>query len=40
MSVKVVDTIDEAIEHINRYNTSHSETIVTQNYDHAQQFFK
>lgn len=38
MSVKVVDTIDEAIEHINRYNTSHSETIVTQNYDHAQQF--
>ena len=38
MSVKVVDTIDEAIEHINRYNTSHAETIVTQNYDHAQQF--
>lgn len=38
MSVKVVDTIDEAIEHINRYNTSHSETIVTENYDHAQQF--
>ena len=38
MSVKVVDTIDEAIDHINRYNTSHSETIVTENYDHAQQF--
>lgn len=38
MSVKVVDTIDEAIEHINRYNTSHSEAIVTENYDHAQQF--
>lgn len=38
MSVKVVGTIDEAIDHINRYNTSHSETIVTENYDHAQQF--
>lgn len=38
LSVKVVDTIEEAIEHINRYNTSHSETIVTTNYDHAQQF--
>lgn len=38
MSVKVVDTIDEAIDHINCYNTSHSETIVTENYDHAQQF--
>lgn len=38
MSVKVVDTIDEAIDHINRYNTSHSETIVTENYDHARQF--
>lgn len=38
MSVKVVDTINEAIDHINRYNTSHSETIVTENYDHAQQF--
>lgn len=38
MSVKVVDTIDEAIDHINRYNTSHSETIVTENYDHEQQF--
>ena len=38
MSVKVVDTIDEAIDHINRYNTSHSETIVTENYNHAQQF--
>ena len=38
MFVKVVDTIDEAIDHINRYNMSHSETIVTENYDHAQQF--
>ena len=28
----------EAIEHINRYNTKHSESIVTNRYDHAQQF--
>ena len=38
LSVKTVKNINEAIAHINRYNTSHSETIVTQNYDHAQQF--
>ena len=29
MAVKVVDGIDEAIEHINKYNTKHSEAIVT-----------
>lgn len=38
MSVKIVDSIDEAIEHINRYNTSHSEAIVTNDYDNAQKF--
>jgi len=38
MSVKVVSTIDEAISHINKYNTGHSEAIVTENYDHAMQF--
>lgn len=36
--VKIVDSIDEAIEHINRYNTSHSEAIVTNDYDNAQKF--
>ena len=36
MSVKIVDSIDEAIEHINRYNTSHSEAIITNDYDNAQ----
>lgn len=38
LSLKTVDNIDEAIEHINRYNTGHSESIITKNYDHAQQF--
>ncbi len=38
ISVKVVDSIDEAIEHINRYNTGHSEAIVTADYAHARQF--
>lgn len=38
MSVKIADSIDEAIEHINRYNTSHSEAIVTNDYDSAQKF--
>ena len=35
ISVKVVGTIEEAVEHINRYNTGHSEAIVTQNYQNA-----
>ena len=38
MSVKVVENIDEAISHINKYNTSHSEAIVTNDYDSAQKF--
>lgn len=38
LSVKVVDSVEEAIDHINTYNTSHSETIVTKNYDVSQKF--
>lgn len=38
LSIKTVSSIDEAIAHINRYNTKHSEAIVTENYDHAQMF--
>lgn len=38
ISVKTVDSIEEAIDHINTYNTGHSETIVTSNYDHAMKF--
>ena len=32
ISMKVVDSIEEAIAHINKYNTGHSEAIVTENY--------
>jgi glutamate-5-semialdehyde dehydrogenase len=38
MSVKVVSGIDEAIDHINRYGTKHSEAIVTGDYDAAKRF--
>ncbi len=38
ISVKVVKNIDEAIEHINRYSTKHSEAIITKSYDMAQKF--
>ncbi|MCD8391510.1 MAG: glutamate-5-semialdehyde dehydrogenase [Firmicutes bacterium] len=38
IAVKIVDGIDEAIAHINKYNTKHSETIVTEDYSRAQKF--
>lgn len=38
MSVKVADSLDEAIKWINTYTTSHSEAIVTQDISRAEQF--
>ena len=38
LSVKVVCSLTEAIEHINRYNTGHSETIVTNDLKNAHRF--
>ena len=38
VSIKTVSSIDEAIAHINHYNTKHSEAIITNNYTHAQKF--
>lgn len=38
ISVKTVASVDEAIDHINRYNTGHSEAIVTENYTNAERF--
>ena len=38
ISVKIVDSIDEAIAHINRYNTGHSESIITNDYNNALKF--
>lgn len=40
MSVKVVKDIDEAIAHINKYNTGHSEAIVTKSYENSQKFLQ
>ena len=38
LSVKTVDSVEEAIGHINAYSTGHSETIITQEYASAQKF--
>lgn len=40
MSVKIVDSLEEAIVHINKYNTRHSEAIITKDYASAQKFLK
>ena len=40
IAVKTVDSIDEAIEHINKYNTGHSDTIVTENKENADKFLR
>ena len=40
ISCKVVDSLDEAIDHINRFNTGHSECIVTRDYDASQRFLE
>ena len=38
LSVKTVDSVDEAIAHINKYSTHHSETIVTNNKENSAKF--
>jgi glutamate-5-semialdehyde dehydrogenase len=38
ISIKVVGSIDEAIEHINYYSTKHSESIVTEDYNNSRKF--
>ena len=38
LSVRTVASLDEAIAHINRYNTGHSEAIITENYSNALRF--
>jgi glutamate-5-semialdehyde dehydrogenase len=40
ISVKIVADLDEAIEHINRYSSHHTETIVTENYSKAMRFLR
>jgi len=38
ISVKVVEDIDDAIKHINKYTTNHSESILTNSYENAEKF--
>jgi len=40
IAIKVVDSIDEAIAHINKYNTKHSEAIITKDYHKALKFLR
>ena len=38
LAIKTVDSIDEAIKHIQTYSTKHSESIITQNQNNAERF--
>ena len=40
LSMKTVGSVEEAIAHINRYNTGHSDAIITENKEHAEQFLR
>ncbi len=40
LAVKVVDSIDQALDHIARYSSNHSEAIVTSDYNNAERFLK
>ena len=40
IAVKVVSGLDEAIEHINRYSSGHTEAIITEDYSHAMRFLR
>ena len=40
ISIKIVDTLEEAINHINKYGTGHSEAIVTKNYNNSRTFLQ
>lgn len=40
ISVKLVDSLEEAVSHINRYSTKHSEAIITSDYTNAQKFLE
>lgn len=40
ISMKTVSSVEEAIAHINKYSTGHSDSIITENKDHAEKFLK
>ncbi len=40
LSIRVVDGIDAAIDHINTHSSQHTDSIITENYSHARQFMR
>ena len=40
MAVKIVENVDEAIKHINKFGTGHSEAIITESYKNSQKFLQ
>ena len=40
LAVRIVDTLDDAIAHIARYGSQHTDAIVTQDYGHAMRFLR
>lgn len=40
LAIKVVDSLDEALDHIYKYSTKHSEAIITNSYETSQRFLK
>ena len=40
ISIKIVSDVDEAIKHINKYGTGHSEAIITKSYENSQKFLQ
>ncbi|EEO28782.1 glutamate-5-semialdehyde dehydrogenase [Oxalobacter paraformigenes] len=40
LAVRVVNNLDEAITHINRYSSKHTDAIITENYSHALRFLR
>lgn len=40
LAIKIVDSLDEAIDHITRYGSAHTDSIVTENYSRARRFLR
>lgn len=40
LSIRIVDSLDQAIDHIMQYGSQHTDAIITENYSHAQRFLR
>ena len=40
LSIKIVSGLEEAIDHINEHSSQHTESIMTEDYEHAQRFLR